>query len=197
EEGLAFGRPRLALRRTDFCELHHEVSRARIERDEVYVVAAEEADVALPAGPVRARLLLDGAGDLPAGAGHGVHHHHVAVVHGENPAMRVVPNAVRGRGLLPLLVGETARLAALAGDHPGRGLVFSGVAPLEVQLARVPGPAQARGGIADELGTAHDAVDGQLELRGRRRDESGGGDYERGGPESLVHGTSPRSAQRQ
>ena len=64
-------------------------------------------------------------------------------------------------------------------DDPGRRFVVAGTAPFEVQPRRIAGPAQAGRRIADELGPAHDAVDGQLEAAGRfrgvRRLRRGGG----------------------
>ena len=124
-----------------------------------------------------------GAGERAARLRDGVEEDDVAVLHGEDAAMRVVPlragaaaeaassaAATGGRRReLALVVGQLARLAAVAGDHPGgRFLVFR-LPPLEIEPLRVARPAQAGRRIAHQLRPLHDAVDAQREGPGGAR----------------------------
>ena len=55
----------------------------------------------------------------------------------------------------------------LAPDHVERILLLAGLPPREVEPLRIDRPAQVRRRRPDEIGPAHDAVDGQLEARRR------------------------------
>ena len=71
-------------------------------------------------------------------AGNRVNQDDVAAVYKEDAAARLVPAAAgRRRDVLRLVVGQLARRAAVAADDVGRGLVFGGLAPVEVELLGV------------------------------------------------------------
>ena len=132
-------------------------------------------DGRLVARPPRAGLGRRRPGDLLAGPGHGVEEDDVAAVGEQHAAARLVPGAAGRRRELALLVGQAPGRRRVLGEHVGRALLLAGLPPLEEEVARIAGPAQPRGRVADQVRAAHDAVDGEGQP-GRR-----GGDRRPGG----------------
>src|SRR5439155_6322114 len=173
DELLAVGLPRIALARPDVGQLDDAAWRVRrrgIDRDDEEIVFAREGHGRLTTRPARIRFGIRRARDLAARACHGIEEDDVGLVGEEPAAVRRVPHAVGRRRVAPLGVREFARRAAPARHDPRRRFVLARPPPLEIEPRRIAGPAQAARRITDELGTAHDAVDGQLESGlGRRR----------------------------
>ena len=173
DELLAVGLLRIALARPDVGQLDDAAWRVRrrgIDRDDEEIVFAREGHGRLTTRPARIRFGIRRARDLAARACHGIEEDDVALVGEQHAAVRRVPHAVGRWRVAPLGVREFARRAALARHDPRRRFVLARPPPLEIEPRRIAGPAQAARRIPDELGTAHDAVDGQLESGlGRRR----------------------------
>ena len=170
QELLARGLVGLLLLRPRVRDLHGHVA-ARGQRDAEEVLVAHERHRRVAGREARIALGRGRARDLAARARDRVDQHDVALVLEQAEPARLVPAAVLTRRQAPLLVGQAPRLAARAGDGPGRGLVLARLAPFEVQLLRVAGEAQVGRRVADERGPAHDAVDRQRERRRLVRDD--------------------------
>ena len=106
------------------------------------------------------------AGDLASRAGDRVDQHDVALIdeqrRGDAPCPTCRRTAARCGAPRPSACASSPPSRA---DDPGGGLVLAGAAPFEVQPRGIAGPPQAGRRIPDQLGSAHDAVDGQDERR--------------------------------
>ncbi len=178
QELLAVGRGRARLGRPGVGELlegRTGVGRP-IEPHAVQPLVADERDRPTVAGPARVALGGGGPGDKRRRPGHRIHDDDIAVDDADRPAPGRIPHAAGRRGETALAIGQAAWLARLrsgrwrgrgleagARHFPRGGLVLASWPPLEIQAFGIAGPAQGGRRVADQTGTAHDAVDGELE----------------------------------
>ena len=172
QETLAVGQPRLGPFRGHVGQLRQERRRPGIDRRDEEVPLAGPGDVRIVARPARVGLGAGRPGDLAPHSGNGVNQNDIAAVYKEDATASLVPAAAgRRRDVLRFFLGQLARRAAGATDDVGERFLLAGLTPVEIELLGVGGPSETCRRVADEIGPAHDAVDGQLESAVWRREE--------------------------